>query len=451
MFKDKLKGFVLDTLPEDFWPYQKDYLKVRKVINDSNHFTKEQMVDFQFNRMKELIDYTWKESKGYREYWSDNNFNPSDFKSLSDVVRIPFISKEVIRDNIELFSIKNSNKPYVVSTSGSTGKQFQFYQTKKIRAQDTAFVDDLWSHFYSKMSRKTKRTFLRGGIQKNSIQKDPFFGLRLSSREISAELVFEFINAIDKYKTPIFHVYPSSLYLMCKIMIENGINRPKHIFDVICFGSEPIYEFQLSAIKKIFHEPLSFCYGNTEKVAFGGNCSHNDAYHMYPQYGYTELVDSYGEPVSKGQRGEIVGTSFWNFQTPFIRYKTGDMAVLGDSECKFCDKKYQLLSSIEGRMQEYVVSKSKSIMPITYFSSIHDDTFETIKQFRFQQKEIGVVDFLYLRKENLETDISSIRQRLEFALGNGYDLNLIEVENINLSKSGKMTYLDQFLDINQFM
>ncbi|EKO3468252.1 hypothetical protein NTE06_001256, partial [Vibrio fluvialis] len=91
MFKDKIKGLVLDCLPQDFWPYQKDYLKVRKLINDSNHFTKKQMVDFQFNRMKELIDYTWKESEGYREHWSENNFNPSDFKSLSDVVKIPFI------------------------------------------------------------------------------------------------------------------------------------------------------------------------------------------------------------------------------------------------------------------------------------------------------------------------------------------------------------------------
>ena len=61
--------------------------------------------------------------------------------------------------------------------------------------------------------------------------------------------------------------------------------------------------------------------------------------------------------------GEIVGTGFNKFIFPFIRYKTGDTGVLTNKKCK-CGRNYFLLKRIEGRLQEFIIAKTKRYIPL---------------------------------------------------------------------------------------
>jgi phenylacetate-CoA ligase len=445
-----IKKHILLRLPLSLWPNNKDYSNTKSLIQEIETWNKEKISQWQFKQLKELIDYTWEYSLGYKQYWSDHGFYPENLVTLDDIQKIPFITKKIIQNDIDLFSINSNKSRYKVSTGGSTGVPFSFYNSKKLRAIEDSFINSIWSQFFPNISRKTVRTTLRGGQIEGNINYDPLFGLRLSSRDVTPDMVEKFIVAIDKYKTPIFHVYPSSLYIVAKIMQSHGIKRSKHKFKVICFGSEPLYQFQIETIKTVFDEPRCFWYGSTEKVVLASNCEHSDAFHIYPQYGITEIIKADSNTALKGEIGEIVGTSFWGRDTPFIRYKTGDMARVGADKCLDCGCEYQLLDRIEGRIQEFVVGKNKRLLSMTYINA-HDDIFETIQQFRFKQEHIGIVEFLYVRKENLNPNVEDIINRLSLSFGSHYEIIAKEVDTISLTKAGKMSFLEQSLDISKYL
>lgn len=450
MSASKLKQRLLSYLPEFMWPNQCVYNDINTLINQTENWNKEKIKAWQFKQLQDLINYTWINSKGYREHWIKHEFSPSQLLSMKDIEKIPFITKEIIQKDIESFSIHNNKSKYKVSTGGSTGIPFSFYNSKKFRAIEDSFINSLWAQFFPSISRKTARTIIRGGVIKDNLSYDPLFGLRLSSRNVTAEMVKSFIIAIDKYKTPILHVYPSSLYIIAKVMIEHDIQRPSHKFNVICFGSEPLYQFQIETIKSVFDEPRCFWYGSTEKVVLAGNCTKNDAFHVYPQYGITEVLDKNNKAAEAGKLGEIIGTSFWGRDTPFIRYKTGDMALVGDDICNSCGREYQLLKRIEGRVQEFVVGSDGNLLSMTYVNS-HDDIFESIRQFRFKQTKVGIIEFLFIRKKGKQPDIDKIIKRLNITFGPYYELIPKEVTEIPLTKAGKMSFLEQSLNIQDYI
>ncbi|CCO48257.1 hypothetical protein VIBNISOn1_480056 [Vibrio nigripulchritudo SOn1] len=449
---NKIKSFILRLLPLKVWPYQSEYNDTIKIIKETEFLNKDDIHAWQLAKLKVLINYVWENSKGYREHWKKGGFSPNDLQTLEDIKKIPVITKEIIRNNIELFSIKDSKDIFKVSTGGSTGIPFSFYNSKKHRAIEAGFVDATWSMYYSAVHRKSLRTIIRGGVIENGKLYDPLFGLRLSSRNVTVDMVRDFIKSIDNYKTPILHVYPSSLYVITKIMLDNQIDRPKHLFDVICFGSEPLFSFQLEVINRIFKEPKSILYGSTEKVVYAANCSQSDKYHIFPQYGVTEIIKEDNTNANFGELGEIIGTSFWGLSTPFIRYKTGDMAVVGADKCAACGRDYQTLECIEGRSHEFVLSKNEKLLSMTYIAGcIHDDIFDTIKQFRFKQERPGYIEFLFVRNSNAEPDIEDILVRLQSTFGEEYNITINEVDHIPLTKAGKMTYLDQSINIKKYL
>lgn len=448
----QVKKLLLRLLPSCLWPYKKKYADISEIINNTEHLSKSEIQEWQLIQLKALINYVWENSKGYREHWERGGFFPQQLQTLEDINKVPIITKETLRDNIDLFSIKRNSDIFKVATGGSTGIPFSFYNSKELRAIESSFIDNIWSQFYKGLTRKSLRTIIRGGVIKNGQTYDPLFGLRLSSRNVTPEMVKAFIKSIDIYKPPIMHVYPSSLYVISKIMLDNQIERSKHIFKVICFGSEPLYQFQLDKINLVFKEPKSLLYGSTEKVVLAANCSKSDMYHIYPQYGLTEILKSDGTKAEIGETGEIVGTSFWGLETPFIRYKTGDMALVGEPQCNACGREYQLLQRIEGRIQEFVVDNDKKMLSMTYIAGcIHDDIFEPIQQFRFKQTQIGIVEFLYVRKKDKTTNIDDIMKRLNITFGPSYELIPKEVEVIPLTKAGKMSFLEQALNIQDYL
>lgn len=446
----KLKQWVLYALPEFIWPNRAVYNDINALIKKTETWNKEKLKAWQFEQLKEIVTFAWMHSEGYRKHWTKHGFNPAQLNDISDIEKIPVITKEIIQKDVESFSVRNDKKRYKVATGGSTGVPFSFYNSKELRTIEDSFINSLWAQFFPNLTRKTTRTIIRGGVIEGNQSYDPLFGLRLSSRNVTAEMVKSFIIAIDKYRTPILHVYPSSLYIIAKIMLEHNIQRPTHTFNVICFGSEPLYPFQVETIKKVFDEPRCFWYGSTEKVMLAGNCTKNDMFHIYPQYGVTEILKTNHQVAGIGEIGEIIATSFWGKDTPFIRYKTGDMAVAGEPQCNSCGREYQLLQRIEGRIQEFVVDNNNNLLSMTYVNS-HDDIFEAIEQFRFKQTKIGMVEFLYVRKKDKTINIEDIMKRLNITFGPFYELIPKEVEVIPLTKAGKMSFLEQSLNIQDYL
>lgn len=433
--------YVFSKVPMYFRKDYTQYKEIRTLIKDTEYLSKDELERFQFSKLKEIVNYAWDNIEGYRELWKKNNFEPDKLKSLNDIHLIPVVTKEMLKDNIDKFTNKNLPNIQYVTTGGSTGLPFGFYQQSHNNMIEWAFIIDMWSRFYKDIKLDTKRVTLRGNKIKGLYENSPLIGLIISTYDINLESVKIYLTQIEQYKYPIFHVYPSAIYLMAKIMKENSL-KLNYKFEAIMFGSEPLYDFQKELIKEVFDTKLCYWYGHTEKAILAGNCENDDRFHAYPQYGITEVID-----------GELVGTSFWNEATPFIRYKTMDFAESGDDNCKKCKRYYQLLNKIDGRLQDYIVNNDQELVTLTaLIFAQHFDCFSKIRQMQLFQDKIGIVIVKIIPTKDFNNkDEKEIIEKMLYASHNKIVVTVEIVEIIVKTNAGKLRFLDQKLDMKEFI
>ena len=437
---------IPDMLRRDYFKY-KYFLKL---IKNTEFLNTEELQKFQLKHLKDVVKYSWRNIRGYRELWEEGNFSPDKLKTLEDINLIPFLTKKLLRDNIDKFTNMRIKKKITTTTGGSTGISLRFYIDLKNNPNQQAFIIDMWSRRYNQVTRKTKQTVLRGRKIKGIYNYDPSNGLTLSSYDINKDNVQKYIILIEKYKTPIFQAYPSAIYLMAKIIKDNNLTL-SHRFNLITLGSEPLYDFQKELLIEIFNASISHWYGQAERVVLAGNCEYSDRFHIYPQYGITEILDKNNKPVKEGEVGEIIGTSFWNYATPFIRYKTRDFAEFGTSFCEKCGRNYQLLNRIEGRLQEYLISKHENIVPCTGYSYLMKRFSNVIDSQFYQEKKGILIIKIVIKGKYTEKDHKEILLALNNMYKKDFDYKIEYVDKIPRTESGKLRFLEQKLNLNEFM
>ena len=423
-----------------------DYCDWIAFLRDTEKWTKEQIEKHQLNEIKRIIKYAYDNTEGYYKLYNEYGITHKSINSIKDFRTVPFVTKEMIRDNLQDFSIDIKDKEYV-TTGGSTGIPFGFYREK------TAFARELASKAYQYYrvgwKEGEKQLVLRGTIIPSSdhVKYYPeFFELRCSSYHLNPEEMEYYRQKAFEFQPDWLKCYPSSGFIFAKFLKETGRSFPP-LKGILC-ASENLYDYQKEFLSRVFKTRVFSHYGHYELATLAGFCENEDTYHVLPQYGYAELIDKDGKLVTHlGGIGEIVGTSFIMHATPFIRYKTMDLAVLKGWSCSSCKRPYQLWKRIEGRLQEYIITRTGRYISMTAIN-MHDDIFDHIKQFQFHQKKPGEVTFKFVPKDSYNIDIiNTIKNRLKIKLGDDVVLKMEVVDVIPLTGRGKYRFLIQQLKI----
>ncbi|NIO12448.1 MAG: phenylacetate--CoA ligase family protein, partial [Xanthomonadales bacterium] len=228
--------------------------------------------------------------------------------------------------------------------------------------------------------------------------------------------------------------YPSAGYLFARELKRRGWKLP--LAGVLC-ASERLYDFQRELFRQVFGCRTFSHYGHYELGALAGYCEHADTYHVLPFYGYAELLDQEGRPVTEpGRVGEIVATSFIARATPIIRYRTGDLAVWGGVGCEACGRPYPIWREVEGRAQEFVVTRDGRLLSNSALI-FHNEVYDHIQQFEYYQEEPGVVTFRYIPGPGWNGDTARRTRRLLEEKLQNVALHLAPVERMTLSERGK--------------
>ena len=178
-------------------------------------------------------------------------------------------------------------------------------------------------------------------------------------------------------------------------------------------------------------------------------CEKSTFYHIFPEYGFVELIGNDGKTVIKeNEMGEIVATGFNNFIFPFIRYRTGDLGVYTYQKCT-CERSYSLLKSVEGRLQELVVTKGKGLVTLTaLIFAQHFEAFSRVKEMQLvQEREGELVVKIAPTPQYSENDQQEILSKMQKAVGNSLDINFEYVDHIPRTQRGKYRFLIQKLPI----
>ena len=427
---------ALSMLP---WRLQEgsSYRAWRTFLHQSADWHPEQIEAWQAKRLRETIRFAIDHTEGYRDLYRKAGVRPQDIRSTADLRNLPFTTKHMFQNNLEAFSVRSFRRKYH-TTGGTTGLPVGFYQTPGMLAVERAFVHDAWSGFG--WTPKARMAVLRGGFvgtKEQPWQWDPYRGeLQLSSYHLTKETLPLYASAVSRYGATILQAFPSALHIFSDLVQEAGMSAA-FPFRSIFLASENFYDWQIGKAAHVFPKAILFdFYGLTERVIFAAWCPQSRAYHANPFYGVTELVDS-----------ELVGTSFHNRGTPFIRYRTMDHAVPGAQHCTGCGRHRQLLPKLLGRLQEQLLTGTGRYISMSAMN-MHDRLFDPLIQFQFMQEKAGNVTFRYLPRAPLTANEESrIRRGLMAKLGTDVSLTMEPVAEIPRTQTGKTRLLDQRLPI----
>jgi phenylacetate-coenzyme A ligase PaaK-like adenylate-forming protein len=175
-------------------------------------------------------------------------------------------------------------------------------------------------------------------------------------------------------------------------------------------------------------------------------------YHFWPQYGHFELVDGEGRSVTQpGQVGEIVGTSYDNLVMPFVRYRTGDYAVLG-GEPDASMPGSPVVQRIEGRLQEFIVCADHRLVTVTTIGAAHLKELEQCLRIQYEQHEPGKLTLRVMPLQPMgPQDKQRVRDAIRHKTQGGCEAEVVEVDNIDLTVRGKQRLLVQHLDVSRYL
>lgn len=424
----------------------KHYCEWIDFLKKSEKWGRKQIEKYQLAEIKRIVRYAYENTKGYRELYDSCGVTPESIRTLEDFSKLPMVTKEIIRDRFEDFSVKIRGRQYI-TTGGSTGIPCGFYRDKAAFARELA--SKAYQYYRVGWKEGDRQMVLRALIinSPNKMRYYPRFNeLRCSSYFLTPEYMEIYRRKAFDFRPQWLKGFPSSLYIFAKFLKDT--KRPFPSLKGVLCASENLYDFQKELLSEVFGVRIFSHYGHYEMAVLAGFCEYEDSYHVLPQYGYAELIDRNGNPMIRPRKiGEIVGTSFIMHATPFIRYRTQDLALLKGEGCLSCGRPYQIWERIEGRLQEFIITSDNRYIS-TSMMNFHNDIYDHIQKFQFYQKEKGKVIFRFIPKETCsDRVVEYVKKQLLSKLGNDISLEMEEVKEIPLTPRGKHRLLVQEMNL----
>tara|TARA_R110002033_G_scaffold69140_5_gene120544 strand:+ start:2796 stop:4166 length:1371 start_codon:yes stop_codon:yes gene_type:complete len=385
-----------------------DFNKTLKDLKESEWLKKEEIANYQVAELKKLVNYCYVNVPYYTELFDSISLKPSDIKSLNDLNKIPILTKDMVRENVE--KLKNSNfigEVVHAHTSGSTGKALQFDFSKEAIQYRWA----LWFRHKARFGATPTDPYatFTGQVAVPILQKKPPYWREnyamkqtvFTMHHINAEKVPYIVERLNKGGFVYYSGYPSILYSLASIIEELNLKitvSPKVIFT----GAESLLDYQREKISSVFGCKVTDQYGFSEGCGNASRCE-SDLFHEDFEYG---ILECYNPVINEDgtKTGEVLATGFTNLAMPFIRYKVGDTATWSESGCD-CGRESKTIVTINGRNEDYVITPEGN--KILRFDYLFKDTTNIVEA-QVIQKKIGEIIIRIVKG----TDYSEVEERL---------------------------------------
>jgi phenylacetate-CoA ligase len=380
----------------------------------------------------------------YRRLFQDQAFDPARVRTLEDLQRLPFLTKPLIRANTSALKHEQASGLARFNTGGSSGEPLIFFIGKQRVSHDVAAkwratrwwgvdIGDpevvVWGSPIELKAQDRVR-HVRDRLLRTKL---------LPAFEMSETKLDGFITAIRGKRPRMLFGYPSSLSYIGRHAEKRGVAMNDLGIAVAFVTSERLYDDQRATIARVFGCKVANGYGSRDAGFIAHECPEGGM-HITADDIVVELVGSDGEPVADGQAGEIVVTHLATSDFPFIRYRTGDVAVRDTAVCA-CGRGLPLLKEIQGRATDFVVAADGTVMHGLALVYVVRDlpgvvSFKVVQETRERTTVELVVNDLFERRRTNDI-VAGFRQRL----GPTVEVDVQFVPHIAPEKSGKYRYV----------
>ena len=318
-------------------------------------------------RLSNTIRRVYENVAPYRQKMDEAGVKPEDIKSIADLSKLPFTTKQDLRNNYPygMFAVPSSEVVRIHASSGTTGKQTVVGYTAKdidIWAECAARAlcniggsKDDYVHVAYGYGLFTGGAGLHGGSHKVGCLTLP-----MSSGNTERQIQF-----MTDLSATIICCTPSYAAYIGETLQEKGLGPDDIPLKAGIFGAEPWTEEMRRGIEKTLGIKAYDIYGLTETsgpgVAF--ECSEQTGMHINEDHFLAEIIDpDTGEVLPEGSKGELVFTSLDKEAFPLLRYRTRDICVLSREKCS-CGRTLIKMAKPMGRSDDMMIIRGVNVFP----------------------------------------------------------------------------------------
>jgi phenylacetate-CoA ligase len=324
--------------------------------------------ELQLKRLKQTVHRAYKNIPFYRDKFSELKIKPKDINSLKDIQKLPFTTRENLRENYPfgLLAVEREQVVRLHTSSGTTGKPKAIFFTKKDIDQAAELI---------------ARCLIMTGIQKDDVLQNMMtYGLFTGAliMHYGAEKVGVLvipagpghtkrqIALMQDFKTTSLHLTPSYALYLADVMNKEGLDPKRDLFLRRAYlGAEPYSEGTRRKIERFFSIDVYNSYGLSEMngpgVAF--ECVEKNGMHLWEDNFIMEIINpETGKEVPEGEKGELILTTLRREAMPILRYRTRDITMIIPGKCK-CGRTHRRISRIIGRTDDMFIVRGVNIFP----------------------------------------------------------------------------------------
>ncbi len=418
---------------------------------------REQLRELQGKRLQKLVAYVYHNVPFYRHKMQEMDLMPDDIRSIDDIVKLPFTTKQDLRNNYPygLMAAPKSEVVRVHASSGTTGNPTIVGYTRK----DLAVWSEVMSRCLSAYGVTREDTFsvsygyglFTGGLGAH-------YGVEnLGATVIPASTgnTEKHVRLIRDLKITGIACTPSYALYLAETVEKMGVSKDELSLRIGAFGAEPWTEHMRQEIQERLGLKGYNLYGLSEIMGPGVSCEceEQNGSHIHEDHFYPEIIDPNTlEPLPYGQQGELVFTTLTKEGMPLLRYRTKDLTSLMPGVCP-CGRTSVRMTPIMGRSDDMLIIRGINVFP-SQVESVILGMKEFEPRYMLVVDRINNLDTLQVqvevRRDYFSDDISAmlnlkkaLSDKLKSVLSISADVKLMEPNSIQRSQGKSQRVIDK--------
>ncbi len=416
---------------------------------------REELTRLQSERLVKIVKYTYDNVKYYHDRMDAAGVKPSDIKGIEDISKLPFMTKQDLRDYYPTgtFAAPMSDIVRFHASSGTTGKPIVAGYTK---------------HDLECWSEGVARCLTAYGLtNKDIVQVAYGYGLftgGLGAHDGASKVGCSVLPASsgntakqlllmkDLGVTALCCTPSYALFLAESLHQSEDFKLSDMKLKAGVFGAEPWSENMRAELEEKLGIKAYDIYGLTEVSGpgVGGECEYQDGTHIWEDMFYPEIIDPVTlQPVPHGEQGELVFTTLTKEGMPVIRYRTRDLTSLNYEPCK-CGRTAVRMNKIMGRTDDMLIIRGVNVFP-TQLEAVIMEFAECNGQYFITVDRVNNTDTFQLELElrpecygdsvgRMNSLVKAIVGRIASVIGIKCDVKVVEPGSIERS-AGKAKHV----------
>lgn len=338
----------------------------RSTWDDAERMSVDQLRSQQLERLRWTVQHVYDNVPHYSNAFDEAGINPADVTTLDDLARLPFTTKNTLRDNYPfgMFAVPRDEVARIHASSGTTGRATVVGYTRG----DVA----MWAEV---VARSLRAAGVRPGMKVHVAYGYGLFTGGLGAHYGAEALgctVIPFgggqtqrqIQLIQDFEPDVIMVTPSYMLALLDEMRAQGIDPAATSLKVGVFGAEPWTEAVRSEVQDALDMHAVDIYGLSEVIGPGVSqecVETKDGLHVWEDHFYPEIIDpGTGEVLPDGEEGELVFTSLTKQAMPVIRYRTKDLTRLLPGTAR---PSMRRMEKVTGRTDDMIILRGVNLFP----------------------------------------------------------------------------------------